>query len=163
MQKALGGADRKQLREPRLILPVIKKLWTAVAERQATIQEALCSPGAKASAPHWNVHAASSRHSKEQQRWKGRMEGGQEASVGRQQGEKLRRWMGEGAGGRLFGGAAGGDWESEASGAQAMVHDGSVVDRKSLQHSSILSRGNCGGLKDASQEEKVFKGSSRLK
>ena len=142
---------------------MITKLWTAVAEEQAMIHDAHCWPGANASAPHWNVHAASSRHSKEQQWWNGRMEEGPDASVGRQQGEKLRRWMGEGAEGRLFGGAVGGDWESEASGAQAMVHDGSVVDRKSLQHSKRLSRGNCGGLNDAIQEEKVFKGSSRLK
>jgi hypothetical protein len=44
-----------------------------------------------------------------------------------------------------------------------MVQEGNVVDRKSLQHSNSLSRGNCGMAKAASQEENACMGSSRLK
>jgi hypothetical protein len=44
-----------------------------------------------------------------------------------------------------------------------MVHEGSVVERKSLQHSKSLSLGKGGTAKDASQAEKTWRVSSRLK
>jgi hypothetical protein len=116
--------------------------------------------GGHVRAPHWKDHAASSRHSKEQQRWKGRTEGAAAWSVGRQHAEKGKPW---GGAARRARGAGWRGVEKEASGAAATVHDGRVVNMKSLQHSNSLSRGNCGAAKELSQEENICSGSSRLK
>jgi len=115
------------------------------------------------SAPHWKDQAASSRHSKEQQRWKGRTEEEAAWSVGRQNDENVKPCDGRGGAARRGRWAGWREQEKAASGAQATVHDGRVVDIKSLQHSSSLSRGNCGAAKELSQEEKICSGSSRLK